>query len=248
MIRLENVSFSYGRQMFMRDLNCEMADGRITAIIGPNGSGKSTLLRLCAGLLKPTAGSIYVANRSISDYKPREFARELAFMPQARPTPMLTVRSLVENGRFPYLGVSRKPGKADIAAVEQALEAVGLTEIADREVRTLSGGERQKAYLGMLIAQGAQHLLLDEPTTFLDIGHQLELMELLAVLRRAGKCIVMVLHDIDMAIEHCDEVIVMAHGGIIHRCAAHMLIGSGAVEEAYGVRAVQNTGVRFERI
>ena len=124
----------------------------------------------------------------------------------------------------------------------------GMAPLAERELRTLSGGERQKAYLAMLIAQGAQHLLLDEPTTYLDINHQLELMDILRTLRDAGRCVVMVLHDIDLAAAVCDNVIVMQRGGVVYSGAAAALFDSGALEQAYGVRPLPGTGTRFERI
>ena len=248
MIRLKNVEFSYGKQPFISGLSCEMADGRITALLGPNGSGKSTTLRLCAGLLRPAGGTIDVGGRDLRSYPAREFARTRAFLPQSRPVPTLTVRTLVENGRYPYLGLTRRVSRADKEAVERALELTGLRGMAGRELHTLSGGERQKAYVAMLVAQGAQHLLLDEPTTYLDVGHQLELMEMLQRLRDDGKCIIMVLHDISLAIQFCDEALVMADGKLIHTGTAAQLAESGAIERAYGVRALKNTGIGFERI
>lgn len=248
MIKLQNVRFSYGRAPFIEELTCEMPDGRITALLGPNGSGKSTLARLCAGLLRPSSGSIMVNDRPVREYSPRQLARELAFLPQSRPTPALRVRTLVENGRYPYMGLTRRPGRADVAAVDDALERTGLMHMADRELHTLSGGERQKAYVAMLIAQGAQHLLLDEPTTYLDVAHQLELMQLMRDLKKQGRCIVMVMHDIDLAIQYCDDVLVMRGGGLIHSGPAAALTGSGAIESAYGVRPSPTPGIRFERI
>ena len=247
MIRMQRVAFSYDNAPFIRELSCEMADGRITGLLGPNGSGKSTCLKLCAGLLRPASGEIQVGGAPVLGRKPREFARELAFLPQSRPLPAITVRSLVENGRFPYLGLSRRLSPADRAAVDSALQMTGMAALAERELRTLSGGERQKAYLAMLIAQGAQHLLLDEPTTYLDINHQLELMEILRTLRDAGRCVVMVLHDIDLAAEVCDHIIVMQRGGVIHSGAVATLFDSGALERAYGVRPLPGMGTRFER-
>ena len=248
MIRMQHVAFSYDNTPFIRELSCEMADGRITGLLGPNGSGKSTCLKLCAGLIRPQSGEILVGGASVSGRNPREFARALAFLPQSRPLPMITVRSLVENGRFPYLGFSRRLGPGDRTAVDSALQMTGMAPLAERELRTLSGGERQKAYLAMLIAQGAQHLLLDEPTTYLDINHQLELMDILRTLRDAGRCVVMVLHDIDLAAAVCDNVIVMQRGGVVYSGAAAALFDSGALEQAYGVRPLPGTGTRFERI
>jgi len=248
MIRLENVRFAYGRQPFIENLGCELPDGRITAILGPNGSGKSTMLRLCAGQIRPQAGEISVNGRGLREYSQKELARELAYLPQMRPAPMLTVRSLAENGRYPYLGLTRRLGPGDIAAVEAALSQVGLSGMAERELRTLSGGEQQKAYVAMLLAQGAQTLLLDEPTTYLDIGHQLELMELMVGLKKQGRCVAMVLHDIDLAMQYCEDAVVMCGGRIIHTGPANELADSGAIEAAYGVRPVPGAGVRFGRI
>lgn len=248
MIRMQRVVFSYDNTPFIRELSCEMDDGRITGLLGPNGSGKSTCLKLCAGLLQPQRGEILVGGAPVSGRKPREFARELAFLPQSRPLPMITVRSLVENGRFPYLGFSRRLGSGDLTAVNSALQMTGMEALAERELRTLSGGERQKAYLAMLIAQGAQHLLLDEPTTYLDISCQLEFMEILRTLRAEGRCVVMVLHDIDLAAEVCDHIIVMHSGGAIYSGAAATLFDSGALERAYGVRPLPGAGARFERM
>ncbi|MBQ4089765.1 MAG: ABC transporter ATP-binding protein [Clostridia bacterium] len=247
MIALKNLYYSYGKQPFLQDISANMADGCIIGIIGPNGSGKSTLLRLCAGILKPDSGEIQISGRAARAYNHREFARELAFLPQSCPIPMLTVRTLVENGRYPHLSFTRKLGQTDKEAVEIALEATGMQSLAERELRTLSGGERQKAYVAMLIAQGAQQLLLDEPTTNLDVAHQLELMALMHLLRDDGKCIIMVMHDIDLAIQHCDEIMVMSRGRIIHRGCGADILSSEALEKAYGVRALPNTGVRFEK-
>lgn len=248
MICMQRVAFSYNSAPFIYNLSCEMADGCITGLLGPNGSGKSTCLKLCAGLIRPHDGEILVDGAPVSARRPREFARTLAFLPQSRPLPMITVRSLVENGRFPYLGLSRRLSVEDRTAVDSALRMTGMAALAERELRTLSGGERQKAYLTMLIAQGARHLLLDEPTTYLDINHQLDLMDILRTLRDAGRCVVMVLHDIDLAAEVCDHIIVMQRGSVVHSGAAATLFESCALERAYGVHPLPGTGARFERI
>lgn len=248
MICLKNVSFSYGKQSFIEGLSCELPDGRITGLLGANGSGKSTIMRLCAGLLRPNAGRIDIDGRGIRDFSPKELAREAAFLPQARPVPALSVRTLAANGRFPYLGITRKLSREDETAVDRALEITGLRGMADRELRTLSGGERQKAYMAMLIAQEARHMLLDEPTTYLDVGHQLELMELMGKMKKLGRCVVMVMHDIDLAMQYCDDVLVVKDGSIIYGGPAETLAYSGAIEAAYGVRAMANSGMRFARI
>lgn len=248
MIRVQRVSFGYDAEPVIRGLSCKMADGRITGLIGSNGSGKSTCMKLCAGLIRPRSGEVFVGGAPVSGYRPRELARALAFLPQSRPTPMISVRSLVENGRFPYMGLNRRLSPRDSAEVDSALQITGMTAFAQRGLSTLSGGERQKAYIAMLIAQGAQHILLDEPTTYLDINHRLELMDILRTLRDAGRCVVMVLHDIDLAAEVCDDIIVMRRGDAIYSGKAASLFDSGALERAYGVRPLPRTGTRFERI
>jgi len=184
----------------------------------------------------------------ISSLAPRDVARRLAFMPQSRPVPAITVRSLAASGRFPYTGVTGRLSHADREAVDEALELTGMTGMAGRELRTLSGGERQKAYLAMLIAQGSKHLLLDEPTTYLDIGHRLELMELLISLKDTGRCILAVLHDIDLAAEFADSAIVLSHGSMIHEGPASAIAESGAIQRAYSVEPIPDAGFRFRRI
>lgn len=248
MIRAEKLCFGYGQTDAVHDIDAAFPGGHITGILGPNGSGKSTLLRLLTGLIAPRCGRVLLDGGELRRLSPRSIAREIAYLPQSRPLPMITVRSLVCNGRYPYLGLSRRLSADDEAAVESALYITGMAALAGRELRTLSGGERQKAYIAMLIAQGAGHLLLDEPTTFLDIGHQLELMDILRSLRNSGKCVVMVLHDIDLAVQVCDDVIMLNKGGVIYNGTSDGLLTSGAAERAYGVRPQPNTGTRFERM
>ncbi len=247
MITAKDLKFGYDRATLFESLSCAMENGRITALLGPNGSGKSTLLKLCGGLLKPRTGSICIGGADISSLSPRQLSKQLAFLPQSRPTPAISLYALVASGRFPYRGISGRLSDADKAAIERALTLTSLTDKADRELRTLSGGERQKAYLAMLIAQETPHLLLDEPTTYLDISHRIELMELLQMLRSEGKCIVTVLHDIDLAVEYCDDVIVLSKGSIIHKGSAAELCETDAIQRAYSVEPVMNAGLRFRR-
>ena len=245
MIELSRVCFGYdGRAPLFDGLNARFEDGRIRAVLGPNGSGKSTLLRLCARQLPLTCGTITVGG-SASD-APKAFARKLAYLPQSRPVPMISVRSLVAHGRFPHLGMTRKLGARDEATIDRALALTGMTEAATLDMRTLSGGQRQKAYLAMLIAQEAQHLLLDEPTTYLDVAHQLELCALLRTLRDEGRCIVLVLHDLAQAVALADDVLVLQHGTALYDGPAMQLPDSGVLERAFGVRPVLREGLQFE--
>mgnify|MGYP005766609665 CR=1 FL=1 len=248
MIEVERLSFAYADAPVLRDVSFCTPDGAITALIGPNGSGKSTLLRAMARLLPITQGIVRVDGRAQAAYGQRSFARALAFLPQSRTVPAISVASLVAHGRFPHTGFSHKLSRADAAAVERALDATGLSAYAHRDLRTLSGGERQKAYLAMLIAQETQNLLLDEPTTYLDVAHQLELADILGSLRNAGRCVVVVLHDIGQALSLCDRVALIHEGRL-------RFIGTPsdpgvlpAVELAFGVRAIRREGISFERM
>ena len=249
MIELSALTFGYGPAKPLLDgLSARFADGRIRAVLGPNGSGKSTLLRLCARQLSPASGALRVGGRDASAYEPKGFARTLAFLPQSRPVPMITVRALVAHGRFPHLGMTRRPGARDEAAIAHALAVTGMDGVAGRDLRTLSGGQRQKAYLAMLIAQDAQHLLLDEPTTYLDVAHQLELCDLLRALRDEGRCVVVVMHDLAQALALADDVLLLHEGRPLYDGPSDGLIGSGAIERAFGVQPVLREGVQFERL
>ncbi len=219
MIAVENLSFGYGGAPLLRDVSFTLPDGCVTGIIGPNGSGKTTCLKLCARLLKPAWGRVLVDGKPADDYAPKAFARTLAFLPQSRP-----VRSLVSHGRFAYLG---------------------MLGYAGRELRTLSGGQRQKAYLAMLIAQGARHLLLDEPTTYLDIGRQLELDALIRSLRDEGRCVAVVMHDLNQVLRLCDRVLVVSEGGLLYQGPSGGLCESGCIERAFGVTPAERDGLRF---
>ena len=249
MIELSGLTFGYAPAPPLFDSLCaRFGDGRIRAVLGPNGSGKSTLLRLCARQLAPASGTLRVGGRDAAAYDAKAFARALSYLPQSRPVPMITVRALVAHGRFPHLGMTRRLSAQDEAAVARALEVTGMRGVAGRDLRTLSGGQRQKAYLAMLIAQDAQYLLLDEPTTYLDIGHQLELFDLLRTLRNEGRCVVVVMHDLAQAIAFADDALLLHKGEPLYDGPADGLIPSGAMERAFGVRPVLREGVQFERL
>lgn len=247
MIKINDLYFGYGASPLINGLSARFDDGKITGILGPNGSGKTTTLKLCGRLLSPASGNICV-DGSGDKGDTRSFARTLAYLPQTRPLPSITVRSLVSHGRFPHLGLSRKLSAADNAAIDHALEVTGMTDCAYRELRTLSGGQRQKAYIAMLIAQEAQHLLLDEPMTHLDVLHQLDVMDILRRLRDDGRCIAVVLHDIQQAVDLCDHILLLHDGYALYDDPADGLYDSGAIEQAFQVRPAQHKGIAFEKI
>ena len=245
MIALEHIDFGYGKAPLLHDLTCSLRDGEITALIGPNGAGKSTVLRLCARMLRPQAGEILVDGRPAHSYDSRAFARTLAFLPQTRPTPMISVRSLVMHGRFAHLPATRKPTEADHEAVRRALDRTGLRALADRTLTTLSGGQRQMAYIAMLIAQEARHILLDEPLTFLDVGVQLDLMDILRTLRDEGRCIALVVHDLSLVPQLCGRVLVLHEGRLLYDGPA---LDADSIKRAFHVQPVWREGLTFEKI
>ncbi|HEY8415045.1 MAG TPA: ABC transporter ATP-binding protein, partial [Thermaerobacter sp.] len=207
----QNVTLSYGREAVIRDLTLEIPDGAITAIIGPNGCGKSTLLRALARLMIPRGGAVLLDGQAIHRRPTRKVARELGLMAQHVVAPeAITVEDLVSRGRYPHQSWLRPMSEANRATVERALEWVGMTDLRHRPVDELSGGQRQRAWLAMTLAQDTPILLLDEPTTYLDVAQQQAFFALIRRLNREeGRTIVMVLHDVNDAAQVSDHLIVM---------------------------------------
>ena len=248
MIELTNISGGYGNYEVIRELSLKFSDGQITALVGPNGSGKSTLLNLCRGEIRSIQGEIMVDGRPISALSRISVARKIALLPQSRAVPDITVGALVLHGRFPWLGYPRVYRAEDKAAVEKAMERAGIWEKRHKLLVQLSGGERQKAYIAMLLAQGAGNILMDEPMTYLDIAHQLELMGIMKELKNEGKCVIAVLHDLSAAMETSDQVAVIKNGGLLAVGTPEDVMASGAIEGAFGVRPEYMTRIGFERI
>jgi iron complex transport system ATP-binding protein len=209
----DGLSLAYDGREVVHDLSVTIPDGAFTAIIGPNACGKSTLLRALVRLLKPAAGAALWDGRPVHTLPSKEVARQLGFLPQGLDAPPnITVAQLVARGRFPHQSVLRTWSAADEAAVTDALAACRVADIADRPMGELSGGQRQRAWIAMTLAQSTPYLLLDEPTTFLDLKHQFELLDLCARLRAEGRTIVAVLHDVNQACRYADHIIAMRGG------------------------------------
>ena len=235
MLNLQHLSAGYGEKTILHDISLNFPAGTVTAILGPNGCGKSTLLRAAAGLIPLSAGTAAVEG---------PVARAIAYLPQSRPVPDMTAQQLVLHGRFPWLSWPRRYRETDIAIAKAAMDRLGIGEFADRPLGELSGGTRQKCFLAMALAQEAPTLLLDEPTSFLDVGHQLKLMALCRCLASEGKAVALVLHDLPLALQWADRVAVMDQGRMLALGTPEETWSSGILDRVFGVevRRLENDG------
>ncbi|MEO0494517.1 MAG: ABC transporter ATP-binding protein [Actinomycetota bacterium] len=239
-LRAEHLTLSYGGPNIVEALDIEIPVGEITVIIGANGCGKSTLLRALARLLKPVFGSVVLDGDDIHRQSTKDVARKLGLLPQAPRAPEgVIVSDLVRRGRYPHQRMFEQWSKQDEAAVNRALELTGMAEYEGRPVDELSGGQRQRAWIAMALAQDTPLMLLDEPTTYLDIAHQVDVLELLKQLnRREGRTVVMVLHDLNLACRYATHLVAMADGGIVAEGAPADVITPEIVEEVFGLPTV----------
>jgi iron complex transport system ATP-binding protein len=235
---LEHVSVRFGSTTAVDDVTLDLPHGRVTSIIGPNGSGKSTLLRALARLAPTHAGRIALDGSEVQGFGARDFARRVAVLPQSPVAPdELTVIDLVSRGRDPHRRWYDQWSLDDETIVRDSLRLAGLEDLADRALHTLSGGQRQRAWIALTLAQRTDVLLLDEPTTYLDIGHQLEVLETVRRLHdEERKTIVMVLHDLNMAGRFSDHLVAMRAGRIIEAGAPHDVLTPAILLETFGVR------------
>ncbi|MFT4229009.1 MAG: ABC transporter ATP-binding protein [Microbacterium sp.] len=235
----EDATIGYDTRVVSRALSVTIPAGSFTAIIGPNACGKSTLLRALARVILPAAGRIVLDGRTITDYPPREAARRLGLLPQTALAPDgITVADLVARGRYPHQTLFQHWRADDEAAVTRALAATGVEELAGRPVDELSGGQRQRVWVAMLLAQDTPILLLDEPTTFLDIAHQYELLELFRRFHEEGRTLVTVLHDLNQACRYADHLIVMKDGVVVGVGAPEDVMSVELVREVFGLHAL----------
>ncbi|MCA1700123.1 MAG: ABC transporter ATP-binding protein [Actinobacteria bacterium] len=237
-LRTEALQVSYGAGPVVNGIDLALPAGEITAIIGPNGCGKSTLLRAFARLLSPLAGVVLLDGSDVHRRATREVARELGLLPQGATTPDgLTVEDLVARGRYPHRGRWRPWSADDQQQVDGALEQTTMCDLRDRLVDQLSGGQRQRAWIAMALAQDTPTMLLDEPTTYLDLAHQIEVLDLLARLNRErGRTIVLVLHDLNEAARYADRIVAMRDGRIAADGPPAAVLTAGTVERVFGLR------------
>jgi len=235
----EEITVGYGGDPVIRDLTLDIPDGMVTAIVGPNGCGKSTLLRTLARLLKPSDGRVRLDGEAIDAVSTREVSRRLALLPQSPIAPDgLLVRDLVGRGRHPHQTWFRQWSPSDEQIVEQALRMTDTWDLRDRALDQLSGGQRQRAWIAMTLAQDTDLVLLDEPTTFLDLAHQVEVLDLVTRLNRErGRTVAMVLHDLNLAARYSDLVVVMKSGVVVTIGTPREVFTSALLEDVFGLRA-----------
>ena len=235
MIQLKNLRAGYPGRPVLEDITLDFRPGEVLAVIGPNGCGKSTLLRTCNGLLLRTGGEILLDGRPIEGLSAKEIAKKIAYLPQSRSTPSITAGRMVLHGRFPYLSYPRRYRREDHEMVKKALEWVGAADFVGRPLPELSGGQRQKVYLAMALAQDTSTVLMDEPTTYLDVGCQLEVMVLARRLAEEGRSVVMVLHDLTLALRFAHRAALLYDGKVCQLGTPEELFEGRALEEVMGV-------------
>lgn len=238
-ITTKNLNISYGNVDIVKDLNLNIPKGKITTIIGANGCGKSTILKTIGRVITPKSGNIYINGKDIYKENPREIAKNMAILPQSPQAPSgLTVEELIAYGRFPHQKGFGKANEKDKDIVNWALEITGIEEFKDRNIDDLSGGQRQRAWIAMALAQETDILLLDEPTTYLDLAHQLEILKLLEDLnKKQGRTIVMVIHELNNAARFADHMIGIKKGRVVCEGSADEVMTKENLKEIFNIDA-----------
>lgn len=237
-IQAESLTLAYGETEIIEGLTLTIPTGRITVLVGPNGCGKSTLLRGLARLLKPRGGTVLLDGDSIHRLPTKELAKRMGVLPQNPQAPEgLTVYELAAQGRYPHQRWFQQWSEEDERLTREALAITSMLDLADRPLDTLSGGQRQRAWVAMALAQQTETLLLDEPTTFLDLAYQMELLDLLEELNEQGRTIVMVLHDLNQACRYADYLVAMRGGAVVATGMPHEVITEETVQRVFSLDA-----------
>ncbi|MDO4566323.1 MAG: ABC transporter ATP-binding protein [Oscillospiraceae bacterium] len=235
MIEIRNLSAGYSKRPFLKEISLSIPGGAVTVLLGPNGSGKSTLLKAITGLVPLTGGAVQLDGICTESLCPRLRAQRIAYLPQSRNVPNITAYRMVLHGRFPYLSYPRHYRETDRSAVWDALKQMEAQELADIPLPQLSGGQRQRVYLAMTLAQNTPNILMDEPTTYLDIKHQLEFMQTAHRLASDGKAVCIVLHDLCLALQTADFIAVLENGAVRFLGAPEALYEENIIKDTFGV-------------
>lgn len=238
-LHAEKIELRYADRTIVDELSLEIPDGGFTVVVGPNGCGKSTLLRALGRMLAPRSGRVLLDGNDIRSYRTKEVARRIALLPQSPLSPgAITVADLVARGRYPYQSMLRQWSPEDERVVAEALTEVGMRDAADQLVDELSGGQRQRVWIAMTLAQRTPVLLLDEPTTFLDIAHQIEVLDLCSQLHQSGRTLVAVLHDLNLAARYATHVVAMRSGKIVMQGSASDVFTPELLREVFDLEAL----------
>ena len=236
MIEVKDLSVCCDGTEILHDISAVFPAGKVSVILGPNGSGKSTLLRAMIRLNTEVFGCVSVGGEDVAAMSQRDLSRRVAYLAQSHSVPDITVGRLVMHGRFPYLSYPRRYRREDHEKVRDALRWMGLTDFAERRMESLSGGQRQKVYLAMALAQDTEVILMDEPTTFLDIRSQLEMLDLIARLSAEGKTVVMILHDFDLTLRYADHCLLLGEGRALCAGSAREVLSAPELERVFAVK------------
>lgn len=241
-LEIKSITAGYEKKSVIEGVSFSAEMGKVTAILGPNGSGKSTILKVISRIIKPTNGEVLLNGENLLFLSRQESAKRISYLPQSRNVREMKVSSLVLHGRFPYTGYPRKYKKEDYEKVDDALKKMGLYSKRDSLLSSLSGGERQKAYIAMSLVQETDVLLFDEPTTFLDISRQFKVLDEAKELAGEGKCVVIVLHDIIQALSTADKIVVLKEGRVMGEDTPENIYDSSILDEIFSVSIKRENG------
>lgn len=235
MLRVKDVCTAYEGKEVLHKVSLHIMPGKITVLAGPNGCGKSTLLKTMTGMVTKSEGEILIDRKNIEEYRSEELAQKIAYLPQNRNVPDITVKRMVLHGRFPYLKYPRRYRKTDVEIAEEAIRQVGMEAFSNKNMNQLSGGMQQKVYIAMALAQDTPIIMMDEPTSFLDVVYQMKLMDMARELAERGKAVVLVLHDISLALRVADQMIVLKNGEIKGCGTSQQIFESGVLNDVFGL-------------
>lgn len=235
MLKIQKVCVGYAGKPVLTDVSFTAEEGKVTVLFGPNGCGKSTLLKTLCGLLPANSGAVNYNEEELLSLNSKQLAQRVTYLAQSRQIPDISVKRLVLHGRFPYLSYPRRYRKEDIAAAEEAMKQMGISDLAETPLVKLSGGQRQKVYLAMALAQDTPVILMDEPTTYLDIKHQLQTMHQAKELAAQGKTVLLVVHDLNQAMNTADQLVLMEQGRVVALGTPEQVYASGKIQEVFSV-------------